>query len=93
MGSGPRERPERLAEKLYQVRARLNLSQTQMRDYLGLPKDYHHSLISLWERGLREPPLTVLLKYARAVPVAVDVMIDDELDLPSPKKHRSARTS
>lgn len=88
MGSGPREQPQRLAEKLHEIRARLNLSQTQMRDHLGLPETYHHSFISLWERGMREPPLTVLLKYSRSISVWLDVLVDDELDLPPVSQKR-----
>jgi transcriptional regulator with XRE-family HTH domain len=40
------------------------------------------SSISEYERGKREPPLLVLLKYARLVKVSTDVLIDDKLDLP-----------
>ena len=36
----------------------------------------------MYELGKREPPLPVLLKYARIAGVYVDVLIDDELDLP-----------
>jgi hypothetical protein len=39
--------------------------------------------ISLYEGGQREPPLPVLLRYARIAGVYVDVLIDDELDLPA----------
>lgn len=38
--------------------------------------------IGLYETGTREPPLKVLLRYARAAGVCVDVLIDDDLDLP-----------
>jgi transcriptional regulator with XRE-family HTH domain len=38
--------------------------------------------ISEYERGTGEPPLPVLLKYARLAGISVDVLIDDELDLP-----------
>jgi hypothetical protein len=34
------------------------------------------------ESGVREPPLLVLLSYARVAGVYVDVLIDDELELP-----------
>jgi transcriptional regulator with XRE-family HTH domain len=40
------------------------------------------SSISAYERGVREPPLPILLKYARVAGVYVDALIDDELDLP-----------
>jgi hypothetical protein len=38
--------------------------------------------ISEYERGTGEPPLPVLLKYTRLAGICVDVLIDDELDLP-----------
>lgn len=39
--------------------------------------------ISEYESDKREPPLTVLLQYARMAGVQVEVLIDDELDLPN----------
>jgi transcriptional regulator with XRE-family HTH domain len=48
---------------------------------LELKVDY--SAVSNYERGTREPPLQVLLRYARIAGVYVDVLIDDDLDLPS----------
>jgi len=41
-----------------------------------------YNRISDYELGKRDPPLAVLLKYARAANVYVEVLIDDELDLP-----------
>jgi transcriptional regulator with XRE-family HTH domain len=38
--------------------------------------------ISEYERGKREAPLLVLLKYARIAGVSTDVLIDDKLNLP-----------
>jgi transcriptional regulator with XRE-family HTH domain len=38
--------------------------------------------ISGYETGTREPPLPVLLKYAEVAGVWVDVLINDDLDLP-----------
>jgi hypothetical protein len=38
--------------------------------------------ISGFETGEREPPLPLLLAYARCIGVSTDVLIDDELDLP-----------
>jgi transcriptional regulator with XRE-family HTH domain len=37
--------------------------------------------ISGYERGEREPPLPVLLAYARVGRVSVERLIDDDLDL------------
>lgn len=82
MGS-PREKPERLAEKLRQIRVALSLSQDGMLERLGLADEFFRSRISAYELGSREPPLRVLLRYARMVGISTDVLIDDELDLPA----------
>lgn len=80
MGRLPRPRPSRLGEKLLLIRTRLGLSQTAMCRLLELSVDY--SAISQYESGTREPPLPILLKYARMAGVIVDVLIDDDLDMP-----------
>jgi transcriptional regulator with XRE-family HTH domain len=78
----PRQKPERLAEKLRQIRLALGLSQDGMLERLGLADEFVRSRISAYELGTREPPLPVLLKYARLVGISTDVLIDDEMDLP-----------
>lgn len=91
MGMKPRQRPERLAEKLLQIRNALGLSQSGMLRRLGLEDVISYKKISDFELGNREPSLLILLQYARAANVIVDVLIDDELDLParlpSPTRH------
>jgi len=79
----PRQKPERLAEKLRQIRLALGLSQDGMLERLGVAEEFFRSRISAYELGNREPPLTVLLQYARLAGVSTDVLIDDELDLPA----------
>jgi transcriptional regulator with XRE-family HTH domain len=81
MARGPRLKPKRLAEKLIQLRAKLGLSQNQLIRELGV--DLTQSRISEYETGKGEPPLPVLLRYARLAGVCVEVLIDDELDLPA----------
>jgi transcriptional regulator with XRE-family HTH domain len=54
-----------------------------MLERLGLADEFFRSRISAYELGNREPPLPVLLKYARLVGVSTDVLIDDEMDLPA----------
>ena len=73
MGRSPRPRPKRLSVKLLAIRLSLCLSQTEMRDQLGL--DLDHSVISGYELGTREPPLPVLLRYARLVGLSTDVRL------------------
>jgi transcriptional regulator with XRE-family HTH domain len=75
-------KPERLAEKLLQIRLSLGLSQDGMLERLGLADVYFRSRISAYELGSREPHLLVVLKYARCVGISTDVLIDDEMELP-----------
>lgn len=82
MGQGSRRTPTRLAEKLTQIRSALELSQNELIKRLGLEDDLTQARISAYERSVREPPLLVLLSYARVAGVYVDVLIDDELELP-----------
>ena len=82
MGRSARERPKRLAEKLLQVRLGLGLSQNQMLAKLDLHDKRSRTAVSGYELGTTEPSLLILLKYARLAGVIVDVLIDDELDLP-----------
>lgn len=82
MGRTRRPTPARLPEKILQIRLALGLSQNEMIRHLGLAEGMLQGSISGYELGTREPPLPILLKYARAAGVYVDVLIDDELDLP-----------
>jgi transcriptional regulator with XRE-family HTH domain len=83
MGKRARMRQERLAEKLLQIRNALGLSQSAMLKHLGFEDVIDYKRISEYELGKNEPPLAVLLSYARAVNVSTDVLIDDDLDLPA----------
>lgn len=82
MARGPREKPGRLAEKLRTIRERLGLSQSEMLRRLGAEERMAYHRISEFESGKGEPSLIILLEYARVAGVCVDVLIDDELDLP-----------
>jgi transcriptional regulator with XRE-family HTH domain len=83
MGRSRRPRPARLAQKLRQIRTSLGLTQQEMFERLGETKTALYSgHIGLYESGQREPPLPVLLRYARIARVYVDVLIDDDLNLP-----------
>jgi len=95
MGGAARERPKRLAEKLLQIRNALGLSQGGMLHRIGLGETGYRHYVSHFETGKREPSLLILLEYARVANVYVEVLIDDELDLPaklpSAKKHEGVR--
>jgi transcriptional regulator with XRE-family HTH domain len=79
-----RKNPTRLAEKLKAIRLALGQSQRSLIKYLDAEDELIQSHISAFEdsRNNRIPSVNVLLKYARAVNISTDVLIDDELDLP-----------
>ena len=84
MGRGKAEQPTRLAEKLKQIRLSLEMSQDGMakaleRHGVKVYKGY----VSLFETGGRVPTLLITLAYARIAGVTVEILIDDELDLPA----------
>src|SRR5687768_5505402 len=82
MGTKRRPRPARLSEKLLEIRSKLGLSQNEMIRRMGLTGKLVQAEISAYEHGLREPPLYVLLQYARATNLLVEWLIDDKIDLP-----------
>ncbi|MEK6283249.1 MAG: helix-turn-helix domain-containing protein [Acidobacteriota bacterium] len=82
MGS-VRPRPKRLAEKLLHIRMSLGLSQPEMLRRLGVEDQIDYTTISKYELDKNEPPLSILLSYARLAGVHVEDIIDDELDLPA----------
>ena len=82
MGRSRRDHPKRLASKLREIRIAAGLTQEEMAERLQKTKDSTRpGHISEFERGLREPTLLVLLRYARIGSVTVDALIDDEIDL------------
>ncbi len=84
MGRSHRPRPARLGAKLHQIRSSLELTLEQMIERLGyIASPLYQTNISSMERGEREPPLLLLLAYARVAGVSTDVLIDDDLDLPT----------
>jgi transcriptional regulator with XRE-family HTH domain len=87
-GKRRRPRPLRLHTKLRQIRQAYGLSQSEMISRLGLNEELHPSDLSAFERDpenkwSREPALPHLLRYARVAGVTVEVLIDDELELPN----------
>jgi transcriptional regulator with XRE-family HTH domain len=85
MPKGARRRPERLAEKLCHIRHRLELTQEELKERLeqfGFVSDLDRADVSDFERGRRDPDLLTLLSYGRLANVYLDVLVDDELDLP-----------
>lgn len=82
MGRSNRKTPSRLAEKLLNIRTALDLSQNEIIVRIGFESELERTTISNFERGVREPSLMVLLAYANLAGVCLDVLANDELDLP-----------
>lgn len=82
MGQTSRRKPTKLGEKLLHIRQALGLSQNGIIKQLGLTGELSQSNISGFERGVREPSLLVLLRYARVAGVYADALIDDSISLP-----------
>ena len=82
MAKAARRKPARLAEKLLEIRLKLGLSQNGMIRHLGLTDELEQDYISKFERGILVPPLHVLLLYANAANVWMEVLVEDSSDLP-----------
>jgi transcriptional regulator with XRE-family HTH domain len=83
MGRKARPQPERLSEKLLQIRNALGLSQSEMFRRLEVEDFISYKQLSKYELGITEPPLIVLLRYARVAGVHMEDLVDDEMDLPA----------
>jgi transcriptional regulator with XRE-family HTH domain len=82
MGSAARRKPDRLAEKLLEIRQGLGLSQNGLIRQMGFTDDLTQAQISMYERGIRQPSLLILVAYANVANVYVEALIIDDVDLP-----------
>ncbi|MGH9967997.1 MAG: helix-turn-helix transcriptional regulator [Pyrinomonadaceae bacterium] len=64
--------------KLRQIRERTRLTQGKFAKHV---KANEQASVSAYERGEREPPLLVLLAYARLAGVPMENLVDDSFDL------------
>ena len=76
-----RPRPKHLAKKLLQIRRSLGMSQGEIVQRLGVQDLIHYTNISKYELDKNEPPLAILLAYARLAKITVEQIIDDEFEL------------
>jgi len=84
-----RPAPKRLGQKLLQIRMGLRLSQAGIVEALKYEESpLRPSQISNFEQGKREPPLMLLLAYARLAKVSVETLIDDMIELPTKRFKR-----
>ena len=81
----PRETPKFLARKLIQIRRAIDggLSQEELVKRLRLESSIDRTYVSKYETGVIEPPLRVLLRYADLAGVHLEVIADDDLELPN----------
>jgi hypothetical protein len=83
MGRGARRRPRLLGPKLRQIRYGLgDLSQAELVERLELAGYVNPNELSDFERGVREPDLLTLKAYADGAGILLEVLVDDQLDLP-----------
>ena len=74
--------PKKLAKKLRQIRMKLGLSQTEMVNALNYKASpLRAAQISQFESGRREPPLMLLLAYAKLAGTSTDALIDDKRNI------------
>ena len=75
-------RSARLGEKLLTIRKAIGLSQNGILRRLGLDGELTQAEWSAYERNVRIPSLPVLLMIAELTGVWMDVLVNDDLDLP-----------
>jgi transcriptional regulator with XRE-family HTH domain len=78
-----RQTPAKLGQKLKAIRAHLELTGEELIKRLDCPSSHLNTgSITLYEKGLRVPSLIVLLRYSKLAKVSINVLVDDEVDLP-----------
>lgn len=90
MGKKARKRPDHLGRKLREIRDSFGLSQGLMLVKLGFEKEYRNNL-SNFETDKREAPSELVLAYADAVGVNVEVLLDDKRELPKAVRAAAAK--
>jgi transcriptional regulator with XRE-family HTH domain len=86
MGHGKKQRPKKLGAKLRSIRESLGITQDEMArrlKSLGADTTIHSGYIADFETtDKREPGLLTLLAYSKLSGISVNVLIDDEVELP-----------
>lgn len=86
MGTSRRPRPARLATKLLQIRTGLGVTQAEMFERLGdTGTRLYVGHIDDYEKDRRVPTLQVVLAYARAARIPMELIVDDALSWHSTK--------
>ena len=92
MGKKARKRPDHLGRKLREIRDSFGLSQGLMLVKLGFEKEYRNNL-SNFELNKREAPSELVVAYAKAVGVNVEVLLDDKRELPKAVRAAAAKNN
>jgi transcriptional regulator with XRE-family HTH domain len=83
MGSKQLVKPKRMGEKVREIRLRLRLTQQEMFKILERHgAKIYVGYIGSYEINERIPTLLVTLAYARAAGIPMEILVDDDLDLP-----------
>lgn len=83
MGRAKRVSPAQLGKKLFRIREGLDLTLEGLIEKLDCSEiPLYAASISMYESGKREPPLLVLLRYARLGNVTMEMLVDDDIELP-----------
>ncbi|MEZ5425236.1 MAG: helix-turn-helix transcriptional regulator [Pyrinomonadaceae bacterium] len=83
MGRERAKQPERLASKLRAIRLHLGWTQEEMAKALGkYDLKIYRGYVGLYEIGERIPTILILLAYSRIAKIPLEVVVDDELELP-----------
>lgn len=82
MGKNKRPIPAKLGLKLKAIREHFDLNREELIVKLDCPIPLHRGTISNYEKNLRDPSSIVLLHYSKLAKVSINVLVDDELDLP-----------
>ncbi len=93
MGRARRPHPKYLPAKLREIRRRLALTQQQLLERLSrMQPSLRVGHISEFESGKRKPSLGVLLAYARLAELPLELLADDELQMPERLPRHVAQT-
>ena len=83
MGATQRYIPKHLGKKLKQVREHLEIkTYDEMISLLNIKEvPLYRASISQYEKGTREPPLNVLLRYSQLAGITINDLVDDMVEL------------
>ncbi|MGC2238120.1 MAG: helix-turn-helix transcriptional regulator [Pyrinomonadaceae bacterium] len=83
MGATQRYIPKHLGKKLKQVREHLEIkTYDEMILRLNVKEvPLYRASISQYEKGTREPPLNVLLRYSQLAGITINDLVDDMVEL------------